>query len=204
MNVDTLASTRRALHGVAELLLAGPQYRDHGTIRLRVTPGGFGGVVSDVRVEGTDLVHAGRRQPLAGTARQVGAALGLDVGPPAGLYADGSGVGVDDPLDIDAAAADSIASWFAMGDAALRTAFEDVEPVLWPEHFDLGVAVGEVNYGVSPGDSAVPRPYAYVAPWNHRSGAFWNAPFGAARTADELDDVAAIVDFMAAGRAAAG
>ena len=96
--------------------------------------------------------------------------------PPEGLYADGSGVGVDDPLDVDAAAADSIASWFAMGDAALRTAFEDVEPVLWPEHFDLGVAVGEVNYGVSPGDSAVPRPYAYVAPWNHRSGAFWNAP----------------------------
>jgi hypothetical protein len=204
MNADTLATTRRALHGVAELLLAGPQYRGHGTIRLQVTPGGFGGTVSEVRVEGTDLVQTGRRQPLAGTARQVGAALGLDVGPPKGLYADGSGVGVDDPLHVDAAAAESIVSWFAMGDAALRTAFEEVEPVLWPEHFDLGVAIGEVNYGVSPGDSAVPRPYAYVAPWERPSGAFWNAPFGAARTADDLADVAAIVDFLAAGRAAAG
>ena len=104
MEDDPLTSTRRALHGVAELLIAGPQYRVHGTIRLRVTPGGFGGVMSDTRVEGADLVNAHRRRPLTGTARQVATALGIDVGGPVGLYADGSGVGDDDPLTVDAAA----------------------------------------------------------------------------------------------------
>ena len=36
-----MTATRRALHGVAEYLLAGPQYRASGTIRLRVSDGGF-------------------------------------------------------------------------------------------------------------------------------------------------------------------
>ncbi len=159
--------------------------------------------MSDVRVDGIDLVHAIRRQPLTGTARQVAVALGIDVGPPEGLYFDGSGIGEDDPLVVDAAAAASIASWFATGDAALRDAFDAAEPVLWPEHFDLAVVVDEVTYGVSPGDSAWPRPYAYVAPWRRRSGAFWNARFGAARDAVDLDEVAAITDFFLEGRAAA-
>jgi glucose 1-dehydrogenase len=33
--------------------------------------------------------------------------------------------------------------------------------VLWPEHLDLAVTVDAVNYGVSPGDDAVPAPYLY-------------------------------------------
>ena len=36
-----LAATRRSLHGVAELVLAGPQYRATGKLRLGVVPGGF-------------------------------------------------------------------------------------------------------------------------------------------------------------------
>jgi hypothetical protein len=36
-----LATTRLSLHAVAELLVAGPQKREHDTIRLRVSPGGF-------------------------------------------------------------------------------------------------------------------------------------------------------------------
>src|SRR5438128_12064089 len=35
MDEGTLVSTRRALHGVAELILAGPQYRRGGGIKLR-------------------------------------------------------------------------------------------------------------------------------------------------------------------------
>jgi len=49
-------TTRRSLHGVAELLIAGPQHRAHGTIRLRATPGGFGAVATALRVAGSDLV----------------------------------------------------------------------------------------------------------------------------------------------------
>ena len=126
--------------------------------------------MSDLRVEGTDLVNGGRRQPIAGTARRLGAALDVAVGKPEGLYRDTSGVSQDEPLVVDAAAAAAIASWFATGEAALRTAFDGVQPILWPEHFDLGVTVDEVTYGVSPGDALVPQPYAYVGPWQRRPG----------------------------------
>ena len=39
MDTQVLVATRRSLHGVAELVIAGPQHRATGTIRLRVTPG---------------------------------------------------------------------------------------------------------------------------------------------------------------------
>jgi hypothetical protein len=41
MDEHVLTATRLSLHAVAEQLLAGPQHRAKGTIRLRVTPGGF-------------------------------------------------------------------------------------------------------------------------------------------------------------------
>ena len=44
MDEQVLVATRRALHAVAEQVLAGPQYRSAGTIRLNITPGGFGQV----------------------------------------------------------------------------------------------------------------------------------------------------------------
>ncbi|MCE3556482.1 hypothetical protein LWC33_34215 [Pseudonocardia sp. RS11V-5] len=124
----------------------------------------------------------------------------MQVGPPEGLYADGSDVGPDEPFALDPVAAEHLADWFARGDAALRALGE---PVLWPEHFDLAVPLDGVNYGVSPGDAAHPAPYAYVGPWEPRRGEFWNASFGAVRPADELPDVAALLAFLREGRAAA-
>ena len=47
MDEQVLSATRRSLHAVAEQLLAGPQHRAQGTIRLQVTPGGFGQVGKD-------------------------------------------------------------------------------------------------------------------------------------------------------------
>jgi hypothetical protein len=204
MDDRALTATRRSLHGVAELVIAGPQYRAHGTIRLRVTPGGFGGTVSDLRVDGVEIVDGVRHSAIVGTARSLAAVHGVDVGAPADLYRDGSGLGSDDPLDVDAGAAATIATWFATGDVALRAVFDGAEPILWPEHFDVAVAVDEVNYGVSPGDAAYPQPYAYVGPWRARSGPFWNAPFGAVWTPDDVADVDAVVAFLRAGRDAAG
>ena len=81
----------------------------------------------------------------------------------------------------------------------MRAFAPDQEPVLWPEHFDLGISLDEVNYGVSPGDSQIPRPYAYVGPWSAREGTFWNTPFGAARPLTELPDVDALVAFFHEG-----
>ena len=132
--------------------MAGPQYRQSGTIRLRVVPGGFATVREpDLRVEGTDLVAA-ERVPLDGrTCADLAATAGVDAGVPEGLYHDHSGVPPEEPLRVDPAAAAHLATCFEAGDAALRAfaaaAGSDATPVLWPEHFDLGVTLDEVNYG---------------------------------------------------------
>lgn len=202
MDSGELETTRRALHAVAELLLAGPQYRASGTIRLRVQPGGFATVADpELRVDRTELVSGGRRFTLQGaTCAAVARAAGIDVGPPVGLYAEGCGADPDDVLDLDPAAAAWITDCFASGDAALRRFAPDQQPVLWPEHFDLGVAVDAVNYGVSPGDGYLAEPYAYVGPWTRRDGGFWNAPFGAVRPMRELTGVHAVEEFFSAGQ----
>ena len=203
MDEQVLVATRRSLHAVAELLLAGPQHRGQGTIRLRVTEGGFGQVKGELRVAGVELVTGSGRVPLSGTIATIAAAAGVEHGVPEGLYGDHAELGADDELAVDPAAAALLAGWFARGDAGLRAFAADTEPVIWPEHFDLAVTSGEVNYGVSPGDAGHPGPYAYVGPWTPRSGPFWNASFGALRSADELPDADAVAAFFTAGRAAA-
>ena len=49
------------------------------------------------------------------------------------------------------------------------------EPILWPEHFDIAIVIGEANYGFSPGDEAHAEPYAYVGPFGPVEGELWNA-----------------------------
>ena len=198
MDEHAVVATRRSLHAVAERLLAGPQYREHGEIRLQVTPGGFGQFAGPLRVEGAEIVGADTRVPLRGRIGDLAAALGVEAGEPADLYAEHAEFGADDELAVDAAAAALLLDWFARGDQAMRRFAPSEEPILWPEHFDLGIALDEVNYGVSPGDNGHPLPYAYVGPWTPREGEFWNAPFGAARPLAEVPDVGA---FFAEGRA---
>jgi hypothetical protein len=215
----TLPTTRRSLHGVAELLLAGPEHRAIGRIRLQVAPGGFRtlalpGSPSRIAVEGTELVVVAAggvlRLPLEGTARQLAATAGVDAGAPQGVYHDGSGVGLDDRLTVDAAAAATIGTALGRGDDALRRLAvahgrtgDDAVPVLWPEHFDVGLSLDEVNYGVSPGDAGIAEPYAYVGPWQARAGDFWDQPFGSARTVRELGDADAVLAYFETGLARA-
>ncbi len=141
MTDQDLVRTRIALHAVGELVMAGPQYRASDTIRLRVAPGGFRTwAAPELAVDGADLVAPGTRIPVSGrTARELASAVGVDAGAPAGLYADGSGVGPDETLAVDPAAAAHLADVYARGAAALRPLALGVEPVLWPEHFDLAV-----------------------------------------------------------------
>jgi hypothetical protein len=199
---QTLTTTRRALHGVAELVLAGPQHAESGDIRLEVLPHGIGCVTTKVRIEGHDLVSGTTRIPLGSTCRELAAAAGLEARAP-GIYSDGSGVDLDEPLTIDAESLDVLLQWYRWGDAALQSFAPDAERVLWPEHFDVAITLDEVNYGASPGDAGHQAPYAYVGPWAARTGEFWNAPFGALRPATAFPDVAAVVAFFKAGQSAA-
>jgi hypothetical protein len=200
MDRQTLDSTRRSLHGLAELVLAGPQWKQSSDIRLRVVPGGFATVTApDLRVEATGLVTRSARIPFAGSFEDLAAAAGVQATDLRDVYADGPHVSPADPVEVDEEAARIILDAFARGDAAMRSFAPAEVPVLWPEHFDVGIAVREVNYGVSPGDGHVQVPYAYVGPWAARQGAFWNMPFGAARPIDDLPNAEAVAAFFAEG-----
>ncbi len=200
---EQLSRSRRALHAVAELLIAGPQYEADGDIRLKATGDGFSGWVSPVRVSGTELITPAGGFPLRGRLVDVARSAGISPRPLRDVYAGGLEFTDDEPADVDASAAVSLLASFVHGDAALRAFAPGEEPVLWPEHFDIGITVDEINYGVSPGDAGIEEPYAYVGPWQVPVGPFWNQPFGAARPLTELRTAESIAEFFAAGRDAA-
>jgi hypothetical protein len=207
-----LVETRESWHRVAEHVLAAAQFADAGTIRLRPFPGGFstttgvGGrlvaVVADrmLVVDGADFDS----RPLT-TLRTAAALVGVLPGL-RGSYHPATSADPDQPLPVDVASARRLADWFALGDAALRRFAghlgHSAAPVLWPEHFDLGITVDEVNYGVSPGDDGMTEPYLYVGPHEGPTSAddFWNTPFGAATAAGRISTQDDAVAFFSEGR----
>jgi hypothetical protein len=216
MQTPALARTRDSWHRVAEHVLAAGQFAASGTIRLRPSPGGF---ATTAGVEGRQLAVVGltlvvsdggaRRTAPFSTVGALAAFAGVQPGL-SGSYSPATPPDPDAPLAGDAEAAELLAAWFTLGDAAMRRFAGGLgrpqEPVLWPEHLDLGIAVDEVNYGCSPGDATIGDPYLYVGPHAGpptRDG-FWNEPFGAARAADRIRGVDDAVDFFTQGRARAG
>jgi hypothetical protein len=182
-------ATRRQLRGIAESLIAGPQYRAAGTIRLAVRPNGVAGVALPLAVHGTDFTWQDGSAALAGSPGALAKAAGVDYGPPAGVYEIVDPLAADAVLDIDPSAAELIHRSLYAGGYAQIQVLPESHPVLWPEHFDVAVTEDEVNYGVSAGDSYHDTPYAYVGPWMPRTGPFWNAPFGALLPLDPAHDV---------------
>ncbi|MGZ4427965.1 MAG: hypothetical protein ACXVXC_11120 [Nocardioidaceae bacterium] len=199
---ERYAATRRSLHAVAELVLAGPQYARAGDIRLRVGADGIETWTEPrVRVAGSDLVHDGGRTPLAGrTCAELAADVGVTARHLDDVYPDVVPVAPDEPLDVHPEDAARLLSALALGDAALERFAPGQERVLWPEHFDVAITWDEVNYGVSPGDAFLAEPYAYVGPHEVPTGSFWNAPFGAVRPIREVADAADLVTFLEEGR----
>jgi hypothetical protein len=218
MQPETYRATRESLHAVAEHVLAAALHQATGRIGLRATPGGFGtpwfttddGSERQLRVEGIDLVLDVRvdlrRRPLT-TLREAAAFAEVTPGAPADVYTPATPLDLDAPLALDPTAARRIGDWYTQADAAL-TAFRDMhlhqEPSiaqLWPEHFDLAITMADVNYGASPGDAGSVMPYAYVGPWRTDDLAddFWNAPFGASRSSDELPSVGTLLAFFTRG-----
>ena len=197
-----LASTRQRLHGIGESLMAGPQRRAGGRFTLRVTPGGFATTGEPaLRLDGTELVVAeSRRVAVGGTFAQMADALGVDFGAPPDGYPDGSGMSPGDDVDLDAASARLILDWYLLTDAALRVMAPRQTPILWPEHFDVAILLDDISYGASPGDGFHGTPYAYVSAVEHGESDFWNAPFGAIRSYQEMENLEDLVTFWRAGR----
>jgi hypothetical protein len=118
----------------------------------------------------------------------------------------------DEPLMIDPRAARLLAEWYQLGAQALSRLAAEIPgdrpsaAVLWPEHFDVSITAGAINYGASPGDDHIADPYLYVGPHDGPppgDPAFWNAPFGAARTFRQIGTVAEAAAFFRDGRARA-
>jgi len=209
---QVVGATRTSWHRVAEHVLAAGQFAAKGTIRLRPYPGGFATTVGlddrQLAVVGDELLvirgDTVRSEPLTTlgrAARFAGVELGLR-----GSYPPSTSPDPDAPLPVDPTAARWLADWFALGEAALRRFAAELgqpmEPVLWPEHLDLGVVLDAVNYGCSPGDEAMPEPYLYVGPHEGPpSGhAFWNTSFGATAAASRIRDEADTAVFFVQGR----
>jgi hypothetical protein len=153
-----------------------------------------------VRVEGGDVIAGRARLAIDGmTVSALAERMGLDAGAPQGVYPAQS-LAADAELHVDAVLAAKLAEAFAVGDAALRRLSPGEAPVLWPEHFDVGIRLDDVNYGVSPGDDYLGTPYAYVGVDPVPSDPFWNAPFGATRRLSELPGIDAVVAFFQSGR----
>jgi hypothetical protein len=202
MDEATYTETRRSVHGLAELVLAGPRYRATGQLRLRVLPEGLGTWDQPgPRFAGGELVDGNTRVRVDGlTFEEAAHRLGLEASALDDVYRDGPDVVSTEMIRLDAEALGVLEQAFAVGNGALAAFRPDVERVLWPEHFDVAITADAVNYGVSPGDSFHALPYAYVGPHEARSGAFWNAPFGAARAVADLGDADAVAAFFEAGR----
>jgi len=202
----SFASTRDALHAIAEHVVSAAYFHTTTHIGLRLTPRGFGtpeyGDHERVRVDATALVHeqagATRRHEIT-SLRAASAFVGVPLGAPP-VYTAATSFAPDEPLQIDRDAALALADWYALGAALLsdlRSAHTDIsssDTQLWPEHFDLACEFGDsdggtrANYGASAGDSTIAEPYLYVGPWRaeRRSGALGQYSFGAACTYSEL------------------
>lgn len=193
---DRFPETVSELHRVAEEVVA-PARKPDNEFALEPTPGGFGtpvfeweGNAHQVRVEGTELVR------------------------------ETDGEEEREALNVDAASAEVLARWYEFGREVLDRLRGEAnvnegatEPILWPEHFDVAIEMGDeaagarATYGFSPGDENHPEPYAYVAPWTaQEAGDFWNARgFGGAELgyAELLageDPGKAALDFMRSRR----
>ena len=212
-----LAATRAAWHRVAEHVLAAARYAATGHIGLAPAPDGFqtppfGADGAYLAVDGTDLIVgdvAGvRRTPLT-TIRAAASFAGITPGAPTQVYRPATPLDLDQPLLIDPAAARMLADWYGLGAqdmSRFATDIPDEQPsaaALWPEHFDLGITAGAVNYGASPGDSYCPVPYLYASPHDGPppgDQAFWNTQFGAIRTIEQIGTAAQAAAFFRTAR----
>lgn len=218
----TLASTRTALHAVAEHVISRARARQAGgKIGLRWTRGGFGtpffGEDVQLRVEGAELVRDDRDGERRVALTSLGAAAEL-----AGVELEAD---ADRQLAVDAEASSWLGELYGFATSVLEQLRAEADPAddpsrvqLWPEHFDIAVELGaesrgaRAGYGISPGDDSHDGPYIYVSCWSPPTPdpGLWNAttfPGAEIALADllgESDQRGAALQFLRARRAALG
>jgi hypothetical protein len=202
----TLVTTRTSLHALAAQVIAPLRVQATGNeIALQVRPGGFGTPELPeggwVGTDGTDLVRVDGE----GASEVTAITSLLDAADFVGLDDAASGL-TDDLLEVHAGAAEVLAEVWATGDEALRALDPTATPILWPEHFDIAIELGEATYGVSPGDAEHPEPYAYISLWSPPADletgpdTFWNATTFTGAERPWTNDVDALLAFFRAGR----
>lgn len=208
-------STRRALHAVAEHVIAPCRFAANGRIGLRYTFRGFGtpffGADRQIRVEDGELVDGDDRHYVT-TLRAAAEAVCREAPADTGVYRVTTSVGPDEPLVVDPVAARALGDWFGFSTSLMEQMRAEASEAdapsrvqLWPEHFDVAVDIGPTEaraiFGGFPGDDEHPEPYVYVQPWGAvPTGAFWNQPFGASLPYSELLSGADALDFLRDGR----
>lgn len=208
------AATRRSLQALAEHVLAPARHAANAKIGLRFTYHGFGTPFfaddRQLRMEDGDLVDGEQRQPVS-TLRLAARFAGVPPTYDTGVYTPTTSPDGDEPLTVNPAAARTLGTWFGFCASVLEQVRDEATDLdgpsrvqLWPEHFDMAVDLGpdgaRANYGGSPGDDDHPEPYLYVGPWERRSGAFWNEPFGASLSYAELVAGADPLAFLRQGK----
>ena len=193
---DTYGQTREHLHQLAFFAISPARQRAVGRMGLRPTPGGFGTPPFEdrvARVDGTLLVHEESGNTATQPISTVRAAAEFFGGSYQEVWYDGfrDPLAPGDPdstLVVNEGDAHIIGEWFELafeilGRVGDSSQDDDVsEPQIWPEHFDAASELGSADdgkrasYGFSPGDSAHPEPYIYVAAWGDidRSDPYWN------------------------------
>jgi hypothetical protein len=207
------------------------RHQVNGKIGLRFTKGGFGtpffGDDRQLRVESGKLTIQQADQAEALRITTIGAACeAAEIGYEPDWFA-----GFRDPLTPDDPEADlaieenavsALGSLYGFAHSVLEelraTSQDGDQPSLvqlWPEHFDVGLDLGEATksgratFGLSPGDQDHPEPYLYVSAWTavDRSEPFWNDHFfnGASlayqQLLDAVDQRALALEFFQRARA---
>lgn len=222
---EPYVTTRNHLHQIAFYALSPARYRAVERMGLTATDRGFGTPPFDgkvARVEGSMLVYEVDGNVATQRVSTIRAAADFFGGEYVPVWFEDfhdplSPMDPDAPLHVDEGSSLLIGDWFRFGFSALEQirkrgadSDEPSEVQMWPEHFDAAIELGSqergqlASYGASPGDSEIPGPYFYVAPWSDidASDDYWNAGHfgGSVLKYDELaaaaDPGAVVVEFL--------
>jgi hypothetical protein len=196
---ETYDATTAGLSQLAFFAMAPARFEQNGKVGLRYTFRGFGtpfyGRDRQVRIEDQYLVIQDGDSAIGHeitTIRDAARLAGVDYrerwGPD--WHDPPAPTDPDTPLEIDPAAvlvcSNIIGCAYSVLEQIRFEAREEEKPSrvqVWPEHFDVGLEIGDeahgrrAEFGVSPGYPAHPEPYVYVSPWVKEGldDPYWNA-----------------------------